>query len=155
MVMRRDRRGMAVLVDALLFLTVLTLTGAFLMVPEDHTETDGTGGTISTFHAVMLRGEVPGGDGSALSRTSLQDHLVLLSQAHEGVSIDEMGRIGQAVNGTLREMGSMGLDAWWVLSIDGTEHVFGRPYQDDDVSIHADRRELADGGVICTLFVIA
>lgn len=154
MVMRRDRRGMAVMVDAILFLTVLTLMGAFLMVPENDPETDDIGETISAFHTVMLRGEVPGGDGSAISRTSLQDHLVLLSQDREGASIHEMERVGQAVNGTLLEMGSMGLDAWWILSIDGAEHVFGRPHQDADVSIHADRRELADGRVMCTLFVI-
>ena len=152
--MRRDRRGMAVLVDALLFLIVLTLMGAFLMVPENDPETDGTGERISAFHSVMLGGEVPGGDGSALSRTSLEDHLVLLSKNPEGVSSNELGRVGEAVNGTLGEMGSMGWDAWWVLSIDGTEHVFGRPHQGQDVSVHADRRELADGEVICTLFAI-
>jgi len=154
MVMRRDRRGMAVLVDALLFLTVLTLMGAFLMVPENTSETDDTGERVGAFHEVMLGGEVPGGDGSALSRTSLEDHLVLLSQDHEGPSSYEMGRVEQAVNGTLREMGSMGWDAWCVLIIDWTDHVFGRQYPGQDVSVHADRRELADSAVICTLFAI-
>lgn len=150
---RRDRRGMAVLLDAMIFLAVLTLVGAFLMVPGDDIDGDAHATDIRAFHSVMLGGEMPDGDGSALSRTSLEGYIVLLSRNGGAITPAGMARISLAVNGTLSEMSSMGMQAWWVLTMDGEEHMFGHRHQADDVSVHADRREVTDSAV-CVLYAV-
>ncbi|MCG7844153.1 MAG: hypothetical protein MIO90_01825, partial [Methanomassiliicoccales archaeon] len=103
MVMSKDRRGMAVLVDALLFLTALSVLSAFIMVPSGAVVQNEQDDMVRSFHSVMLAGEVPGDDGSALSRLSLASFLVMVSQDHL-LALSELSRIGSAVNGTLVEL---------------------------------------------------
>ena len=141
------------LLDAMIFLVVLTLIGAFLMIPADNTDGDESVKDVRAFHSVMLGGEMPDGDGSALSRTSLEGYIVLLSRNGGAITTAGMARISAAVNGTLSEMSSMGMQSWWVLTIYDVEHVFGHGHQGDDVPVHADRREITDGAV-CALYAV-
>jgi hypothetical protein len=152
-VMSKDRRGMAVLLDALIFLTALSVLSAFIMVPSGTVVQEERDDMVRSFHSVMLAGEVPGDDGSALSRLSLAAFLVMVSQDHI-LALPELGRIGSAVNGTLAELEDMGHNAWWVLSFDGEEHVFGRPCDEAVVSLFVDHRELRDDGLLsCSLMI--
>ena len=141
------------LLDAMIFLAVLTLVGAFLMVPGGDVDEDAPATDVRAFHSVMLGGEMPEGDGSALSRTSLEGYIVLLSRNGGAITPAGIARISSVVNGTLSEMASMGMQAWWVLTMDGVEHVFGHGHQGDDVSVHADRREIADSAT-CVLYAV-
>jgi hypothetical protein len=155
MVMSKDRRGMAVLVDALLFLTVLSMLSAFLLVPSGMAEPEVRDDMVRSFHSVMLAGEVPGGDGSALSCLSLASFLAVVAQDH-AVTSAELSRIGSAVNGTLAELENMNQKAFWVLSIDGKEHVFGGQSNETNASRYADRRPLSDdSSLFCTLMIAA
>ncbi len=153
--MSRDRRGMAVLVDALLFLTVLSVLSVFLMAPSGTVGLEENDYMVRSFHSVMLAGEVPGDDGSALSRLSLASYMVLIALDHS-ITPEELSRVGMGVNGTLAELKDMGQAAWWVLSCDGQEFVFGRPCNDTTASLFADRRDLSDdGSLFCMLIVVA
>lgn len=153
--MSRDRRGLAVLVDALLFLAVLSALSFFLMVPHGIAGTEEEDVPIRSFHSVMLAGEVPGDDGSALSRLSLTSFIAVMARDHH-LTPEELGRVGAAVNGTLAELEAMGHSAWWELSLDGKEFIFGRPCDDPSASIFADRRALSvDGSLFVTLMVAA
>jgi len=155
MVMSKDRRGLAVLVDALLFLTVLSVLCALLTVPNGTVGTEEKDDLVRSFHSVMLVGEVPGDDGSALSRLSLVSFITVIAQDHT-ITLTELNRVGAAVNGTLAELRDMGQAAWWVLSVDGQEFVFGARCNDTSVSQFADRRTLsADGSLFCMMVVAA
>lgn len=154
MVMSRDRRGLAVLVDALIFLTVLSVLSAFLLVPSATSELGEKDHLVRSFHSVMLGGEVPGDDGSALSRLSLSSFLAVAAQDRVISSI-ELGRIGSAVSGALTELKNMGQRAWWVLSLDGEEMEFGDVCDDTSASLYADRRNLSADGTLFCLLVIA
>jgi hypothetical protein len=101
----------------------------------------------------MLGGEVPGGDGSAMSQTSLSSFIIMTAQ-DDDLSVFEMERLGMAVNGTLQEIENMGLSSWWTLSVDGEEHVFGQQDQSGAASIYVDRRVLSEEPrIVCTLTV--
>jgi len=153
--MNRDRRGLAVLVDALLFLAALSALSFFLMVPLGTAGPEEGRVMIRSFHSVMLAGEVPGDDGSALSRLPLKSFIAVMAQ-DRSITPAELGRVGTAVNGTLAELDAMGHSAWWVLSLDREEFIFGRPCIDPGVSIFADRRGLSgDGFLFVTLMVAA
>lgn len=154
MVMSRDHKGMAVLVDALIFLTVLSVLSAFLLIPGVSSEPEEKGDLVRSFHSVMLSGEVPGDDGSVLSRLSLSSFLAVAAQDGT-ISGIELDRIRTAVNGTLVELKNMGEIAWWVLSLDGEELEVGETVNDMTASLYADRRELSADGILFCLLVIA
>ncbi len=153
--MSRDRRGMAVLLDALLFLMVLSTLSALLMMPGSAPSVFDHGDMARSFHSVMLSGEVPGEDDSALSRVSLGAFLVIVAQSPSGLSSRELQRIGSAVNGTLMELSGMGNNACWVLGINGEEHIFGRPFLNETISQFADRRVLSDDEMLYCILMIA
>jgi len=153
-VMSKDRRGLAVLMDAMLFLVVLTVLCACLMMPIASVNDEGPAISVKDYHSVMLGGEVPGGDGSAMSQISLSSFAIMVAQDGAQLSAFENERIGMAVNGALQEMGNMGLSSWWTLSVDGEEHVFGQKDANGAGSLFVDRRVLSvDPCIICTLAV--
>lgn len=151
--MSKDRRGLAVLMDAMLFLVVLTVLCACLLMPNASLKEDWQVIPIKDYHTVMLGGEVPGGDGSAMSQTSLSSFIIMTAQDGD-LSALEMERLGMAVNGTLHEIENMGLSSWWTLSVDGEEHVFGQQDSSETASIYVDRRVLSEEPhIVCTLTV--
>jgi hypothetical protein len=151
-VMSKDRKGLAVLMDAMLFLMVLTVLCACLMMPMASIKDEGPAISVKDYHSVMLGGEVPGGDGSAMSQTSLSSFIIMIAKDGAQLSAFEMERLEMAVNGTLQEMENMGLSTWWTLSVDGEEHVFGQKDSSGAAYLYADRQVLSeDPCIICTL----
>lgn len=121
-VISRDRRGMAVLVDALLFMAALTLISALLVFPQQTPAQDEGNVPLSQFHQVMLGSDVSD-EGSALSQVSMSSFLVLV--AHDGrVDDPEKAMLEQACQGTLDELGDRGA-AWWTLVVNGQAYQFG------------------------------
>lgn len=154
--MSRDRRGLAVLMDAMLFLVVLTVLSASIIMPGTSVNDEGRSEMAKSFHTVMLGGEVPGGDGSAMSRTSLSAYIILTSQDGPEPTAEELERIGMAVNRTIQEIESMGQTAWWTLVIDEEKYVFGQRCEGDGTSLYVDRRVLNDdSSVLCFLTIAA
>ncbi len=121
-VISRDRRGMAVLVDALLFLAALTLVSALLVFPQQAPGQDEGNVPLSQFHQVMLGSEVSD-EGSALSQVSMSCFLVLVAQDGR-VDDAEKAVLEQACQGTLEELDSRGA-AWWTLVVNGRSYQFG------------------------------
>ncbi|TFG55985.1 MAG: hypothetical protein E4H30_05745, partial [Methanomassiliicoccus sp.] len=101
MVISRDQKGMAVLMDAMLFLVVLSVLSAFLLMPGNDVSSERADETARTFHSVMLAGEIPYDDGSALSQASLEMYLIMISQDASFPSSFTLEIIGSAVNDTL------------------------------------------------------
>ncbi len=121
-VISRDRRGMAVLVDALLFLAALTLVSALLVFPQQAPGQDEGNVPLSQFHQVMLGSEVSD-EGSALSQVSMSCFLVLVAQ-DGSVDDAEKAVLEQACQGTLEELDGRGA-AWWTLVVNGRSYQFG------------------------------
>jgi len=152
MALRRDRRGMAVLVDALIFMVVLTLLIAVVYsaspkkISEDRTE------MLRSYHSVMLAGELPAGDGSSMSIVTLAEYLIALSMT----GAPEEGQvllIEKMVNGTIAELETTSGDTWLVIDLGSVVLHFGSHPSDGVGDVYADRRELGDGSVISTLFL--
>lgn len=151
--LRKDRRGMAVLLDAFLFLLAMSLlTVMVLDVPTSGVE-DDRGEVLRSYHSVMLAGEMPIEGGSALSALSLAEYLVALSMSEGPLADGPIALINRAVAGTLLELTAIDERAWWELEVDGRTYVFGADVQGEVGDVHADRRELGDGKVICTLLL--
>jgi len=145
----KDEHGMAVLVDAVLFLAALSVISALMCVPHPAEEADETQAMVESFHAVMLVGETSG-NGSALSQTDLASFLVLA--AMDGVmSEEEVTHLDQASSGTLREANGIWRKVWWVVCIGDEERLFGQSC-DGREDVYADQRSLGYG-VVCTLYV--
>lgn len=121
-VISRDRRGLAVLVDALMFLAALTLVSALLVFPQQTPAQDEGNVPLSLFHQVMMGSDVSD-EGSALSQVSLSCFLVMVVQ--DGRMDDaEKTMLERACHGTLEELDDRGA-AWWTLVLNGQEHTFG------------------------------
>ncbi len=150
MALRKDRHGMAMVVDALIFLVVLTLLVAILHIAPYHEDEDRME-LLRSYHAVMLSGELPGEDGSSLSSATLSDYLIALS-LNGTPSQEQVLLIERMVNGTIAELGTERSGAWLVIELGATELRFGsEPPEGGEV--YADRRELGDGSVVSTLFL--
>lgn len=151
MALRKDHRGMAVIVDAMIFLVALTMLSAFVLSAPSHEEQDDRLELLRSYHTVMLSGELPGEDGSSMSAATLNDYLLLLSIGGPP-SEQQVALIGSLVNGTLAELENAGGASWLVIELGTAELLFGsEPRQGGEV--FADRRELGDGSVISTLFL--
>ncbi|HUT26508.1 MAG TPA: hypothetical protein VMW85_00465 [Methanomassiliicoccales archaeon] len=155
MVISRDQRGMAVLMDAMLFLVVLSVLSAFLLMPGNDVSSERTNETARTFHSVMLAGEIPYNDGSALSQTSLEMYLIMISHDASFPSSFTLEIIESAVNDTLLEIKNMGMKAWWVLTVGGEDLIFGTPFDDGSLSLFTDLRSLSTEGTVvsCSLTI--
>ena len=152
----RDQKGMAVLMDAMLFLVVLSVLSAFLLMPGNDVSSERADETARTFHSVMLAGEIPYDDGSALSQASLEMYLIMISQDASFPSSFTLEIIGSAVNDTLFEIKNMGMKAWWVLTVGGDDMIFGTPYGDGSLSLFTDLRTLStEGKVVTCMLTIA
>lgn len=152
MALRKDRKGMAVLVDALIFLVAITLLSAVVLSTSHGVPDDDTMEVLRSYHSVMLSGEMPRGQGSSLSAVTLADYLMVL--AIGGLPNDEQSHlIGDMVNGTLVEMDKVSGDAWLIIEIGQTTLRFGSGPSGTNDGVYADRRELGDGSVASTLFM--
>ena len=153
--MARDERGLALLFDALVFLTVLSMISALLLTPSPYTSSDPHQEMVSAFHRVMLSGEMPEGDGSALSRVSLADYLLLLSRDPSLLTPQVIQRVGLAVNGTLGELDGLGERAWWTLTVGEEVLIFGKEQLERSTSIYVHERSFGEGRVTCALSMTA
>jgi hypothetical protein len=151
MVRIKEERGLALMVDALIFLTVLSVLSTLIMFPSPQTSSDPHQEMVTAFHCVMLRGEMPQGDGGALSRLSLADHLLLLSHDPSQLTPQGLERLDLAVNSTLMELEGMGLTAWWTLTVEEDVFVFGMDRDIASSSIYVHQRSFGEGRVTCAL----
>lgn len=152
MALRKDRRGMAVLVDALIFLVALTLLVAAIYSVSSDDPSDDRADMLSSYHSVMLSGQLPGGEGSSMSTATLADYLIAIS--HAGAMVEEQVNLVKAmVNGTLTELERTEGRTWLIIDLGYAQLQFGSspPQEIDDV--YADRQELGDGSVSSTLFM--
>lgn len=154
MALRKDRRGMAVLVDALIFLVALTMLVAVIhSASEDGTSDDRTE-MLRSYHSVMLSGELPGKDGSSMSSATLGDYLIAL--AISGAPDEEqVETIEGMVNGTIAELERADGRTWLVIELGPVTLHFGSVAAEENGDLHADRRELGDGSVVSTLYLSA
>lgn len=152
MALRHDRRGMALLVDALIFLVVLMLTSAVIHASASHDDADDRGELLRSYHTVMLSAELPDGDGSSMSAVTLSDYIIALSLSD---TLDEQNarRIEKMVNGTIAELLTFNGRAWLVIEIGPTVLNFGSTPPGAGSDVHADRRDLGDGSAASTLFI--
>jgi len=149
--LRKDRRGMAMLVDAMIFLVALTILGAVMGAAHTNGGADDCMETLRSYHSVMLSAELPGEDNSSMSAATLGDYLIALS-LREALDDGQFLLIEKMVNGTLAELMDLEGRAWLVIELGSTELRFGsEPVDAGDVC--ADHRELGDGTVSSTLFV--
>jgi len=153
MALRKDRQGMALLVDALIFLVAMTLLMAMVHASSSDLDRDEGAEMLRSYHSVMLSGQLPGEDGSSMSSATLSDYLIALSLSG---APDEMQvhLIEKMVNGTLAELEAIHDRAWLVIELGPTALHFGSPTPETDRDVHADRRELGDSSVASTLFII-
>ena len=149
MVMGKDRRGMAVLVDALLFLAALSVISALMLVPPPADGVDGRQEMLGSYHSVMLAGETTG-LGGVLSQSDLAS-FIILAAADGSLNEEEIGHLQEASAGTLRELGGMGHKVWWCVWVGGLEQCFGLPGHDFQ-NVYSDRRCLGDGAA-CALCI--
>ncbi|KAF5056800.1 hypothetical protein DSECCO2_363490 [anaerobic digester metagenome] len=150
--LKRDHHGMALLVDALMFLVVLIILSAVISTSApDHDPDDGSD-LLRPYHTVMLTSELLDGNGSSMSAATLSEYLIALSLS--GV-VDErdVRRIGNMVKGTIAELEFLYGKAWLVIEIGPKVLNFGSVPPDDGSDVHADRRELGDGSTVSTLFM--
>ncbi|MHC1680498.1 MAG: hypothetical protein AB9860_04510 [Methanomassiliicoccales archaeon] len=154
MALRRDRRGMAVLVDALIFLVALTILVAVTYSASDHGPSDDRAELLSSYHSVMLSAELPGGDGSSMSTATLGDFLIALSL---GGAPDEVqvGLVENMVKGTIAELEITEGRTWLMIELGSTTLQFGSVPPGEGGDLYADRRELGDGSVVSTLYLSA
>jgi len=150
--LKKDRRGMAVLVDALIFLVALTLLTAMIFSSTDQRADEGPE-MLGLYHSAMLSGQLPGEGGSAISSATLADLLIALSLSG-APDQDEVALIEEMVKGTIAELGQLYERAWAVIEIGPTELLFGSPPSEAAGDVHADRREMGDGRTASTLFYI-
>lgn len=150
--LKRDHRGMALLVDALIFLVVLIILSTVISTSApDHDPDDGSD-LLRSYHAIMLSAELLDGNGSSMSAATLSDYLIALSLS--GV-VDERDvcRIGNMVNGTIAELELLYGKVWLVIEIGPNVLNFGSVPPDEGSDVHADRRALGDGSAASTLFM--
>lgn len=153
MALRKDRHGMALLVDALIFLVALTLLMAVVHAPSSDPDRDEGAEMLSSYHSVMLSGQLSGEDGSSMSSATLSDYLIALSLSGAPDEI-QVHIIEKMVNGTLAELEAIHDRAWLVIELGPTVLPFGSPAPETDRDVQADRRELGDSSVASTLFII-
>ena len=143
---------MAVLVDALIFLVVLTLLIAVIYsaspgkMSEDRTE------MLRSYHSVMLAGEVSANEGSSMSVVTLAEYLIALSiigapEEEQVLLIEKM------VNGTITELEMTFGNTWLVIDLGSAVLHFGSDPSAEVGDVYADRRELGDGSVVSTMFL--
>lgn len=150
MALRKDRRGMAVLVDALIFLVVLTLLFAILRADPPKDGHDDRNDLIVSYHVAMLSGELAVDDGS-LSSATLADYLIAISLLG-APSEEQVLQIERMVEGTIAELSTIMGRTWLVIEMGAIELRFGsEPLMGGDV--YANRQELGDGSAVSTLFV--
>ncbi len=149
--LRKDRRGMAVLVDALIFLVALTILMAAIQVNAPHGDADGPARMLGSYHAVMLSGELPVKDEGSMSAATLSEYLIALS-FNGAPGEDQMLLIESMVNGTIAELEMMEGRSWLIIAFGDNQLLFG-PGPPGDGDVHADRRDLGDGSVVSTLYV--
>ena len=154
MALRKDRQGMAVLVDALIFLVVLTiLVGAIYSTSNDGPY-DDRAELLRSHHSVMLSGELPGEDGSSMSTATLDEYLIALSLV--GTPDEEqVGLVEDMVDGTIAELERTEGRTWLIIELGSTTLQFGSIPPEEGGNVYADRRELGDGSVVSTLFLSA
>ena len=152
MALRKDRKGMAVLVDALIFLVALTLLSALVLSTSQRAPSDDTVEVLRSYHSVMLSGEMPWEQGGSMSAVTLADYLMVL--AIGGLHDDgQTHLIGEMVNGTIAELDAISGNAWLTIEIGQTTLRFGSEPSGTNGAVYADRRELGDGSVASTLFM--
>jgi len=151
--LRKDRKGLAVLVDALIFLVALTLLSAVLLTAPINDQV-GDGTDLRSYHSVMLSGEMPGNDDSSMSALTLADYLMMLALGGRPLNEGQLELIGEAVNGTIAELQRAAGTAWLVIEIGQTVLEFGSAPSEMNGDVHADRRELGDASVVSTLFLL-
>ncbi len=152
MALRKDRRGMAVLVDALIFLVALTMLVAVIHSASDNGPSDDKTGTLRSYHSVMLSGELPGEGGSSMSSATLGDYLIALSIS-DAPNEEEVETIERMVNGTIAELERTEGRTWLVIELGAMTFHFGSVPLEEGGDVYADRRELGDGSVVSTLFL--
>lgn len=150
MALRKDRRGMAMLVDAMIFLVALIVLGAVLSSSQTSDGPDESVETLRSYHSVMLSAQLPGGDGSSMSAATLGDYLIALSICGT-LENEQVLLVERMVNGTLAELLAQEGRAWLIIEVGSTELHFGSEPVDAG-EVQADRRELGDGSVTSTLF---
>ena len=148
MVMSRDLRGMAVLVDSLLFLAALSVVSAILLGAGSADDGTGAEASLASYHKVMLGAEIAD-QGSVTAQVTLSSFLVMAAQ-DGALSEGEMEMLRSASSATLMEMGHMGT-VWWEVSLNGDTYVFGSVASGQG-DVLADSRLLGQGAV-CTLFL--
>lgn len=152
MALKRDRRGMAVLVDAMIFLVALTLLTAMIFSSTGQSADEGPE-VLGQYHSAMLSGQLPGEGGSSMSSATLADFLIAISISGTP-NEDQLLLIEEMVKGTISELGQLHERAWVVIELGPSELLFGSPPSDTADDVHADRRELGDGRAASTLFLI-
>ncbi|MHC1709625.1 MAG: hypothetical protein AB9819_04385 [Methanomassiliicoccales archaeon] len=152
MALRRDHRGMAVLVDALIFLVVLTVLVGAIYSASDNGPDDDRAELLRAYHSVMLSGELPGEDGSSMSTATLDEYLIALS-LFGAPDEAQVGIIEDMVNGTISELERTGGRAWLVIELEHVKLQFGSIPSVDGGNVYADRRELGGGSAVSTLFL--
>lgn len=154
MALRKDRRGMAVLVDALIFLAVLTVLVAVIHSSSDEVPSDDRTEMLRSYHSVMLSGELPGNDGSSISSATLGDYLIALG-INGAPGEEQVDTIEGMVNGTIAELEKIDGRAWLIIEMGSITLRFGSVDIRGDGDVFADRRELGDGSVVSTLYLSA
>ncbi|HIH76233.1 MAG TPA: hypothetical protein HA343_02815 [Methanomassiliicoccales archaeon] len=152
MALRKDRQGMAVLVDALVFLVVLTILVGAIYSTSDDGPKDDRAELLRSYHSVMLSGELPGEGGSSMSTATLADYLIALSLV--GTPDEEQADVVEdMVNGTIAEMEGTEGRTWLIIELGSATFQFGSMPPEEGGNVYADRRELGDGSVVSTLFL--
>lgn len=152
MAMNKDRQGMAVLVDALIFLVVLTMLVAVIYSTSDVGPTDDRVELLRSYHSVMLSAELPGEDGSSMSTATLDDLLIALSLGG-APNEEQVQLVEEMVNGTIAEIKSTEGRTWLIIELGEVTLHFGSMPPEEGSDVYADRRELGDGSVVSTLFL--
>lgn len=152
MALRKDHQGMAVLVDALIFLVALSILVAVVHSTTDKGTSDDRTGLLRSYHSVMLSAELPGEDGSSMSSATLGDYLIALSISG-APDEEQVERIEGMVNGTITELERTEGRTWLVIELGTLTFHFGSVYLEEGGDVYADRRELGGGSVVSTLFL--
>jgi len=152
--MRKDRRGMAVMVDAMIFLVALTILSAAIVSVPQLGPSDDRGEILRSYHAVMLAGEIPGNGSGSMAAASLADYLMAVALGARAPNEGQIDLIRGMVNGTIVELERSAGTAWLVIEVGQSTLLFGTLPLENGRDVYADRRELGDGTVSSTLFLV-
>lgn len=152
MQLRSDRMGMAVLMDALIFMLALMVLTTMLIGAQQTPQDDNRAELLRSYHSVLLSSEISPQGNDSSNRVTLADYLVALSLTRTHLDVDDLKAITLAVKGTLLEVSHEGSASWLIVEVSGEVLTIGDAGPGKG-EVFADRRELGDGSATSTLYL--